>query len=56
MEDKVRAEVLKAAQNGKLPCGQALEMAKKLGCETALIGKVANEEKIKIVACSLGCF
>lgn len=56
MKEKVREEVLKEAKGGKLPCGTALALSEKLGCEPSLVGEVANEEKIKIVACSLGCF
>lgn len=56
MKEKVREEVLKEAKGGKLPCGSALQLAGRLGCDPSLVGEVANEEKIKIVACSLGCF
>lgn len=56
MEEKVVQEVVKAAKDGKLACGVALEIAKNLGCDTALVGKAANDNKIKIVSCSLGCF
>lgn len=56
MEEKIREELQKAAKEGKVACAVALELAKTLGCEPSAIGKVANEQKIKIVACSLGCF
>lgn len=56
MEEKIKDELTKAAKDGKIACKTALEMAKSLGCEPSEIGKAANELKIKVVACSLGCF
>lgn len=56
MEEKVVEEVKKASKEGKLACGTALEIAKNLGCSPALVGKAADDNKIKIVSCSLGCF
>jgi len=56
MKEKVREEVLAAAKDGKLSCKTGLGLAEKLGCEPSLVGEVANEESIKIAACSLGCF
>lgn len=56
MKEKVREEVKKEAKEGKLACKNALAMGERLGCGPALVGEVANEEGIKIVACSLGCF
>ena len=56
MEEKIKEALKKEAKEGKVACAVALELAKTLGCEPSEIGKVANDEKIKIVACSLGCF
>lgn len=56
MEEKIKAELAKIAKEGKVPCAMALELAKSLGCEASVVGKVADELKIKVVACSLGCF
>lgn len=56
MEEKIKAALEAESKNGKIACKTALEMAKTLGCDPAEIGKAANEMKIKVVACSLGCF
>jgi hypothetical protein len=56
MDDKIIEAVKNEAKDGKLPCKRALELATELGCEPKAIGDAANSEKIKIEACSLGCF
>jgi len=53
---KVLAEVKKRARNGKISCRVALKLADELGVPSRNIGKAANELKIKIRACQLGCF
>ncbi len=39
-----------------LTCGAAHEIAEKLGISLGEIGKICNEDNIKIKACQLGCF
>ena len=56
MKDKIREELLAAAKDGKVSCKTGLGLAEKLGCDPSLVGEVANEESIKVVSCSLGCF
>lgn len=57
-----REEVLKAVEEaaashkGKLPCAVAQDLARKLGVPMLTIGEAANELKIKITRCQLGCF
>jgi hypothetical protein len=39
-----------------LRCGEAFGLAEKHGVAPAEIGRVCNEQHIKIVGCQLGCF
>ena len=52
--------VLKRAklENGtkKLNCAEAFELAKSLDAQIAVIGRICNEQNIKICNCQLGCF
>ncbi len=52
----IKDEVLKVAQNKRLPCVEALALAKRLKVKPIEIGKAANELGIKITDCQLGCF
>ncbi len=52
----IKNEVLKIAQDKKLPCIKALALAKRLKVQPIEIGKAANELGIKITNCQLGCF
>lgn len=58
--DKIPANVLEAVKNaapdGKISCAAAHSLAAQLGVEILLIGKAADELKIKINNCQLGCF
>ncbi|GAV22617.1 hypothetical protein [Carboxydothermus pertinax] len=56
MDEKIKIEVEKVAKDGKIPCKVALELADRLNVPPKKIGDVANELKIKIAACQLGCF
>lgn len=49
-------EVKKAAPEGRISCAAAHALAAKLGVELIIIGKAADELKIKIKNCQLGCF
>lgn len=57
-----KEEILKAVEDaaqdygGKLPCAAAQELSRKLGVPLLAIGEAANELKIKITQCQLGCF
>ena len=55
-DEEIRAKVREKAVENRLPCGVALALADELGVPPKRIGDAANEEKIKIVACQLGCF
>lgn len=52
----IKDEVLKIVQDKRIPCGQALSLAKRLKVKPIRIGKTANELGIKITDCQLGCF
>ena len=58
--DKVLQGLLEAvkieAPNGTLSCCKALELAEKLEVTPSEVGQAANDLKIKIVRCELGCF
>lgn len=54
--EKVLQVVREAAEDGRLTCARARELAKELGVNPLVIGEAADELKIKIKACQLGCF
>jgi len=53
---RLREEVARAAEEGRIACSAALALAGRLGVSPALVGAAANELGIKIKACQLGCF
>ena len=59
-EQDVKQAVLAAAkdENGrkKIPCPEALRIANENGVAPNVVGRICNEEKIKIQNCSLGLF
>ena len=55
--------VLKSAKSGpepdgrkQLTCAEAFELAKKYEAEIIEIGRICNQNKIRICKCQLGCF
>ncbi|MBO8169258.1 MAG: hypothetical protein H0Z35_08750 [Thermoanaerobacteraceae bacterium] len=48
--------VAEAAENGRLSCARAHELAKEHGISLKEIGEAADKLQIKIFACQLGCF
>lgn len=46
----------KNAKDGKINCKVALGIAESLDISPAIVGKTADEMKIKIKGCQLGCF
>lgn len=52
----IKDEVLKVAENKKLPCMKALALAKRLKVKPIELGKAVNKLGIKITDCQLGCF
>lgn len=52
IEDEIKASLV----DGKLPCAVAFGIAKKLKVSPKQVGDAANELKVKIASCQLGCF
>ncbi len=53
---RIAEELQKRAKDGRIACGVALKLAQELGVSTQKVGETANQLKIKIINCSLGCF
>jgi LAO/AO transport system kinase len=56
MEEKVKEELMKKAREGRVDCREARKIAEDLGVTYAQVGGAANELRIKITNCELGCF
>jgi hypothetical protein len=56
MNNKIAAEIKKKTVNGRLPCPVAREIAQKLSVPCEEVGRTADELKVKISRCELGCF
>ncbi len=54
--DKIKDLITEKAQEGKINCKDALGIAETLGISPAIVGRTADEMKIKIKGCQLGCF
>ena len=58
--NKIPEEVLEAvkaaASEGTISCADSQALANRLGVEFMVIGRAADELKIKIKSCQLGCF
>ena len=56
MNAKIVEEIKKKAVNNRLPCPVARRIAEELSVPYKEIGKNADELKVKITGCELGCF
>ena len=54
--DNIKEAIKKAAPEGKLSCAKAFQIADELDVARKIVGDMANEMKIKISTCQLGCF
>lgn len=54
--EKVLKAVRETAGEKRLPCETALEIARDLQVPAEMVGRAADELKVKIVQCRLGCF
>lgn len=52
LEQEMRASLV----DGKLPCAEAFRIAKKVKVAPKDVGDTANQLKIRISSCQLGCF
>lgn len=55
-KEKIKASLKESAVDGKISCPLARKIAKDLSVPFREVGKTANELKIKITDCELGCF
>ena len=58
-EDLAGAVIERARESDgkrKLTCAEALELAKQFGAEAVEVGRICNQNNIKICKCRLGCF
>ncbi|MDN5344789.1 MAG: hypothetical protein PWQ18_901 [Clostridia bacterium] len=57
-QETIQAAVKEAAAShgGKLPCAVAQEVARRLQVPMREVGQAADDLKIKIIQCQLGCF
>ena len=56
LRNLIKKRLIAAAQNGRIQCAGALSIASSFGVPAKEIGNVADELKIKISKCQLGCF
>ena len=60
MVEKIPENVLEAvksaAPEGRITCAEAHDLARRLGVELIVVGQAADEMKIRIKSCQLGCF
>jgi hypothetical protein len=53
---KIIKKIKAGARNGKISCKKALQIAAEENVTPKTIGKILNDNSIKIVTCQLGCF
>ncbi len=56
MNDKIKELLMKKAVDGKISCNVARKIAEELSVPYREIGRNADELRIKITSCELGCF
>jgi len=57
MTDKELLEAIQSrVREGRLDCKYALELAEELEVPPARIGRICDQENIRIANCQLGCF
>jgi len=54
--NRLKEAVSAASSDGRITCSAALNVAQRLGVDPREVGAAANELRIKITACRLGCF
>ena len=55
-EKTVREALRKAAENGKISCAKAFQIAEEFKVTKKKVGEILNELGIRIKQCQLGCF
>jgi hypothetical protein len=56
MNEKIKELLKKKSVNGKIPCPLARQIAEELSVPYKEVGRNADELRIKITSCELGCF
>ncbi|HHU32680.1 MAG TPA: hypothetical protein GXZ50_08480 [Clostridia bacterium] len=56
MNEKLEEKLKEAAKNGRISCSLARRIAAELDVPVRQVGEAANNLKIKITSCELGCF
>ncbi|KAF0181027.1 MAG: hypothetical protein FD164_1578 [Nitrospirae bacterium] len=56
IKKKLAALLTERAENGRITCTAARAVAEEIGIAYALVGAAADELKIKVKQCELGCF
>ncbi len=54
-KDQIVQKLREVVTDGKITCTEALKLAEELKVDPSEIGKLGDEEKVKIVGCQLGC-
>lgn len=54
--DRLKEMIEQKSKDGRINCKDALGIAESLDISAAIVGKTADEMKIKIKGCQLGCF
>ncbi len=56
VDPKLEESIKSSLTNGKLTCAAALKIARDQKIPANQVGDAANELKIRIASCQLGCF
>jgi len=56
MNDKIKELLMKKAVDGRISCPAARKIAEELSVPYKEVGRSADELRIKIAGCELGCF
>ncbi len=56
VDTKLEESIKKAVVDGKLSCAAGLKIARDLKIPANKVGDAANELKVRIAGCQLGCF
>ncbi|MDI9480116.1 MAG: hypothetical protein ACOXZ6_05790 [Syntrophomonadaceae bacterium] len=54
--DQIVKKIREVATDGKITCTDARKLAEELKVDPSEIGRLCDEEKVKIMGCELGCF
>ena len=55
-EQEILAALRPLVREDRLACKDALELAGKLEIQSTRIGKICDQNQIRIINCQLGCF